>query len=220
MSRVRLHRLGSLLGLLAILMLTLASTVSQELASHHPLGDALAMYCSSEGEGASATHDSKSLHSATGHGQVCPYCSLLAHATELPGSAVVFAAPPMAVPTAVAVASTLVHAILPYTGASARASCFIQTLVQLSLMNRCFAHPASGRLSRMRTTVSNDDWKNQHAYPHQAAGVACARHAPHNGSACSFRPHANGVCALGGWRPRFPATLTVDDPSVGDELDT
>jgi len=39
MYRVRLQRLGSLLGLLAILMVTLAPTVSQVLASQHRLGD-------------------------------------------------------------------------------------------------------------------------------------------------------------------------------------
>jgi hypothetical protein len=121
MYRVRLQRLGSLLGLLAILMLTLAPTVSQVLASHHRLGDALATYCSAEGEVTSATHDSNPSHSATGHGQVCPYCSLLAHATALPGSGIVLAAPLVAVPIVVAFASTLVRAMLVHTKAQPRA---------------------------------------------------------------------------------------------------
>ncbi|WP_028218675.1 DUF2946 domain-containing protein [Paraburkholderia oxyphila] len=121
MYRVRLQRLGSLLGLLAILMVALAPMVSQVLASHHRLGNALATYCSAEGEITSAAHDGQPAHSAKAHWQACPYCSLLAHAPVLPGQAVVLATPLLATPMALAVASRLVRAIRVHTAAQPRA---------------------------------------------------------------------------------------------------
>ena len=121
MYRVRLHRLGSLLGLLAILMVTLAPTVSQVLASHHRLGDALATYCSADGEITSAAHDGHSSHSPTAHWQACPYCGLIAHVPVLPGTPLVLAVPLRSGPMAVAVASAVVRAISVHTVAQSRA---------------------------------------------------------------------------------------------------
>lgn len=121
MYRVRLQRLGSLLGLLAILMVTLAPTVSQVLASHHRLGDALATYCSAEGAMTAAAHDSRPVHSAKGHWQACPYCSLIAHVPVLPGSPLIVALPLLAGPIRVAVVLTVVRAILVHTVAQSRA---------------------------------------------------------------------------------------------------
>jgi len=121
MYRVRLQRLGSLLGLLAILMLSLAPTVSQVLASHHRLGDALATYCSAEGEVTAAAHDGHPAHSAKAHWQACPYCSLIAHVPVLPGSPMLLALPLSAGPMRVAVASAVVRAAFVHTVAQSRA---------------------------------------------------------------------------------------------------
>jgi hypothetical protein len=91
MLRVHLQKLGSLLGLLAILMSTLAPTVSQVLVSDHLLGDALTTYCS-ESSGADASmHDGKPAHSDALHWQACAYCGLLAHVPTLPSVAIAFA---------------------------------------------------------------------------------------------------------------------------------
>jgi hypothetical protein len=87
MFRVRIQKLGSLIGLLAILMAVLAPTISQALASNHRLSDALATYCSVESVGDSSRHDSKAHHSATAHWQACAYCNLLTDLPTLPGGA-------------------------------------------------------------------------------------------------------------------------------------
>jgi hypothetical protein len=89
MLRLRLQKLGSLLGLLAILLSTLAPTVSQTLAAHHRLGDALATYCTAEAA-AGATQDAGP-HAPAQHWQACAYCGLLAHVPVLPGVSVLFA---------------------------------------------------------------------------------------------------------------------------------
>lgn len=75
----RLRKIGSLLGLLAILMTTLAPAVSHALVSHDRLGRALDTFCT-------AGPGSPSPHSAPLHGQACDYCSLLAHSPLLSGS--------------------------------------------------------------------------------------------------------------------------------------
>jgi hypothetical protein len=121
MYRVRLQRLGSLLGLLAILMATLAPSVSQVLASHHRLGDALSTYCSADGETTSAAHEGDPSHSAKAHWQACPYCGLIAHVPVLPGTPLVFGGPLRAGALALAVVSAVVRAVLPHTLAQSRA---------------------------------------------------------------------------------------------------
>jgi hypothetical protein len=64
MFRVRIQKLGSLLGLLAILMTALAPTVSQVLASHHRLNDALVTYYTAESTTGPFGHDGKPAHPA------------------------------------------------------------------------------------------------------------------------------------------------------------
>lgn len=92
MLRLRLQKIGSWLGLLAILMSTLAPTVSQALAAHDRLGDALATYCSADPANSPSAQDSKSSHSPAFHWQACAYCGMLAHVPVLPGTATTFAA--------------------------------------------------------------------------------------------------------------------------------
>jgi hypothetical protein len=121
MLRVRLQKLGSLLGLLAILMTALAPTVSQVLASHHRLSNALATYCSAEATVDSSAHDGKPAHSGTPHWQACPYCSLLAHVPLLPGGVVPLAVMLSVARVAVPHAPIDVRARFVHTAAQPRA---------------------------------------------------------------------------------------------------
>lgn len=102
MFRRRLLKIGSILGLLAILMTSIAPTISHALASHDRLGQALSTYCSADpafseagnnaaGSDAAGNSDSSS-HSGALHSQACAYCGLLAHFPLLTGSTVAFAA--------------------------------------------------------------------------------------------------------------------------------
>lgn len=121
MFRVRIQKLGSLFGLLAILMTVLAPTVSHALASHQQLGSALAAYCSVEGTAEASTPDDKSGHSAAPHWQACAYCSLLAHVPTLPGGGMPLAIAPLLARIAVADAQAEVRATRVYTAALPRA---------------------------------------------------------------------------------------------------
>ncbi|MGV2289699.1 DUF2946 domain-containing protein [Trinickia sp. YCB016] len=90
MFRRRLQKIGSLLGLLAILMSTLAPTVSQALASRDRVDLALAAYCTAQ-PASGDTGDGQSPDShALLHWQACAYCGLLAHVPVLPGVAATF----------------------------------------------------------------------------------------------------------------------------------
>jgi hypothetical protein len=90
MSRTHLRKIGSLLGLLAILMSVLAPTISQTMAAQHRLGDALTTFCtmdpaSMKPASGAPSHDTPD-HSLAQHWQACAYCSLLAHVPVLPGT--------------------------------------------------------------------------------------------------------------------------------------
>jgi hypothetical protein len=73
------HRLGSWIGLLAILMATLAPTISHLLAANR-LPDVL---CSVRAANDDGGHESPQ-HSITGLGDDCGYCSLFAHMPVVP----------------------------------------------------------------------------------------------------------------------------------------
>ncbi|WP_118182675.1 DUF2946 domain-containing protein [Paraburkholderia phosphatilytica] len=110
----RLQKLGSLLGLLAILMATLAPTISQTLAWNHRLDVALDTYCTvSADSDAGAAHGGKTSRSAALHLQACAYCSLLAHVPTVPHAAT---------PLAVALAETRAPAAAPHAAETARFS--------------------------------------------------------------------------------------------------
>ena len=85
MSRLRFRKIGSLLGLLAILLSVLAPTISQTLAAHERLGDALSTFCTVASEPVTSSQDTPD-HSLAHHWQACAYCSLLAHVPVLPGT--------------------------------------------------------------------------------------------------------------------------------------
>lgn len=121
MLRLRLQKIGSLLGLLAILMSTLAPTVSQALAAHDRLGQALATYCSADPDNSQVEKADKSSHAPVWHWQACAYCGMLAHAPVLPGTATVFAAELSVARAPVLVTRDAIHIPLVYTAAQPRA---------------------------------------------------------------------------------------------------
>lgn len=79
------RRVGSYLGLLAILMMTLAPTISHALAHGHEDMQHADMGCPEHDatDGTAHTHDSP--HAPTLHWQSCGYCGLAAHLPMLPG---------------------------------------------------------------------------------------------------------------------------------------
>lgn len=94
MHVARFRKPGSLIGLIAILMMALAPAVSQMMASRYRLVDALAVYCTaSVDEAVVAPADGKPAHGIKAHWQACPYCSFVGHAAALPGRAVAFVVP-------------------------------------------------------------------------------------------------------------------------------
>jgi hypothetical protein len=124
MYRASVRRFASLLGLLAILLVTLAPTVSQVLATHDRLRDALATYCSADTSAASGAHEEDHGHPAAGHWQVCPYCSLIAHMPVLTGNPDAFAAQSATLPTVADLMAITVRGDVIHTVAQSRAPPF------------------------------------------------------------------------------------------------
>jgi hypothetical protein len=80
------RRIGSILGLLAILMATLAPTVSHVLLARQASVDGLlATYCSAHATSDDGATDQAPDHPSAFHWQACAYCGLLAHMPVLPG---------------------------------------------------------------------------------------------------------------------------------------
>ncbi|WP_438499054.1 DUF2946 family protein, partial [Listeria monocytogenes] len=74
----RLRKIGSLIGMLAILMTALAPTISQALTTQARVDALLAGYCSSAPAAGTPSADAAT-KSLQAHLQACGYCSLLAH---------------------------------------------------------------------------------------------------------------------------------------------
>lgn len=121
MFRRRLLKLGSLLGLLAILMTSIAPAVSHALASHDRLGQALSTYCSADPAFSEAGNSHPTPHSDALHGQACGYCGLLAHFPILTGSTVAFAAVVSDTSAPLPVVRVVVRALPLFTNAQPRA---------------------------------------------------------------------------------------------------
>jgi Protein of unknown function (DUF2946) len=81
-----LRKIGSIVGLLAILMTALAPTVSQALAANERVDALLAAYCSAAiHESEPASKDTPlSSHQGVGHWETCGYCNLTAHTPVVP----------------------------------------------------------------------------------------------------------------------------------------
>ncbi|MFL9867471.1 DUF2946 domain-containing protein [Paraburkholderia fungorum] len=110
MLRRHLQKIGSILGLLAILMATLAPTVSQALSAQERLDAALVDHCSAQTDAlaSSGTHDSLDSHSLAFHWEACGYCGLLAHFPVVPP-----------VPLAFATQAAFTHTVVVHTSVSA-----------------------------------------------------------------------------------------------------
>ncbi|GBH26264.1 DUF2946 domain-containing protein [Burkholderia vietnamiensis] len=87
----RLRKIVSLIGMLAILMTTLAPTISQALTTQHRVDALPAGYCTAGPSDADHGHAASS-KSLPAHLQACGYCSLLAHTPALPAPELTFAA--------------------------------------------------------------------------------------------------------------------------------
>ncbi|TDN62021.1 DUF2946 domain-containing protein [Paraburkholderia sp. BL10I2N1] len=120
LSRVY-RRIGSLLGLLAILMATLAPTVSQTLAAtrtdHSMTGGHCSMPSMQHQSPDSDTHPGSTMSD----GQACGYCSLLAHMPVIPGVQAAFAVTIRAIQHPVATRFESVRLVEPLTPAQPRA---------------------------------------------------------------------------------------------------
>jgi hypothetical protein len=80
-----LRKIGSIIGLLAVLMTTLAPTVSQALAANTRVESQLSVYCSaSTGLRTQAGGRTASHQGGIGHWEACGYCSLAAHVPVMP----------------------------------------------------------------------------------------------------------------------------------------
>ncbi|HZZ12650.1 MAG TPA: DUF2946 domain-containing protein [Paraburkholderia sp.] len=129
MLRRHLRKIGSILGLLAILMATLAPTVSQALSGHDRLDVALADLCSAQnGESAhgvaapdAAAGAPNSSHTPTLHLEACGYCGLLAHCPVVPPVPLAFATQAAFAYAAVVHASVTRPSIAPVRSAQPRA---------------------------------------------------------------------------------------------------
>lgn len=118
----RLHlKIGSLLGLLAILMATLAPAVSQTLAASRD-GTALpASLCSAQSPPDDASNSLDASHSLASHLQACGYCNLLIHMPALPGVQPAFAIAAWEIQHRIATRFESVRRVLPFVAAQPRA---------------------------------------------------------------------------------------------------
>ncbi|WP_175690083.1 DUF2946 domain-containing protein [Burkholderia anthina] len=116
----RLRKIGSLIGMLAILMTALAPTISQALTTQGRVDALLAGYCTAgPAAGNDRTHaSSKSLQA---HLQACGYCSLLTHTPALPAPELTFAAHVRVIQHRTATRFESLRRALPLTAAQPRA---------------------------------------------------------------------------------------------------
>ena len=120
----RFHRkIGSILGLLAILLATLAPTISQAVAAKRGAYDPAAALCSTHTASPADTQEDNptDAHTLASHWHACGYCSLLTHVPVLPGSPPAFT--PIAAAEAQRVATRFesVALIPPFEAAQPRA---------------------------------------------------------------------------------------------------
>jgi Protein of unknown function (DUF2946) len=117
------RKAGALLGLFAILMATLAPTISQAMAPRD-VGLLMDWVCSAQ---ATPEHqgESKSVaHTLSDHWQACGYCSLLAHIPPAPGVQPTFATTVWAIQHRIATRFEHVRRVEAFTAAQPRAPPF------------------------------------------------------------------------------------------------
>jgi DUF2946 family protein len=111
------QKIGSLLGLFAILMATLAPTISQTLAASRHL-DALCSAQALPDDGAGSFPGS---HTQMSHGDACAYCSLLAHVPVVPSVQIPFSVTIWLIEHRRAVRFDTVRRVEPLTSSQPRA---------------------------------------------------------------------------------------------------
>jgi hypothetical protein len=120
----RFHRkIGSILGLLAILMATLAPTISQAIAASRGAYDPAAALCPAQTASPPDTRedDPADAHILASHWHACGYCSLLAHFPVLPASPSTFALTVAAIEQRIATRLKSVALVAPFKTAQPRA---------------------------------------------------------------------------------------------------
>ena len=122
------RKIGSVIGLLAILMTTLAPTVSQAIAARDGSLNALNALnpldtlCTSQPTSAADPHDGQAdAHSLAAHLHACGYCSLLTHLPVLPGAFTTFTLSTGSVAPPRAIRFESVELITPFKAAQPRA---------------------------------------------------------------------------------------------------
>lgn len=121
------RKLGGLLGLFAILMATLAPTISHTLAAGRAHDDLAGMHCdmpSMQHDTPSDEADSDRHSTLSGDMQDCGYCSLLAHLPVMPSVQALFAVTIRAIQQRVAVRFNSVRRIETFNSAQPRAPPF------------------------------------------------------------------------------------------------
>jgi Protein of unknown function (DUF2946) len=118
----RFHRkIGSILGLLAILMATLAPTVSQALAASRRVNTVSSAHCSMPSMQDHAPDIKSGPPSLMSDGQTCCYCGLLAHMPVVPSVQAPFAITVRAIAHRVTTRFESVRRIVPLTSSQPRA---------------------------------------------------------------------------------------------------
>ncbi|MGF6807366.1 hypothetical protein OKW30_002492 [Paraburkholderia sp. Clong3] len=115
------RKLGSYLGLLAILMATLAPTVSQALADRNEAGLPSASLCSAHSTPGNPPGNEDTSHSLAAHWHACGYCNLIAHMPVLPSVQPEFAVTVWAIQHRVATRFESIRRVEPLASAQPRA---------------------------------------------------------------------------------------------------
>ncbi|NTZ85207.1 DUF2946 domain-containing protein [Burkholderia metallica] len=124
MSALFRKKMGSILGLLAILMATLAPTVSQSLSSEHQFDAVSGAFCTTRDSADIAAPDHSPLPEKAAHWQACAYCGLLADMPALLGGTTGFAPTDWAVHPASATTFQALHSAFHFAAAQPRAPPF------------------------------------------------------------------------------------------------
>ncbi|WP_175108439.1 DUF2946 domain-containing protein [Pararobbsia alpina] len=115
------RKIGSFLGLLAILMVTFAPTISQAVAASRDLSALPDALCSAHATSDHQQDNTPDPHSIAAHWQACGYCNLLAHMPALPTVQATFAATVWAIQHRIATRFESVRRIASFTAAQPRA---------------------------------------------------------------------------------------------------
>lgn len=115
------RKIGSLLGLLAILMATLAPTISHTLAADLERTAMPPVHCDMPSMQGEAHGEKAGQHPLMSNGQDCGYCGLLAHMPTVPSVPALFSVTVQVIQHRVATRFESVRRVEPLTSAQPRA---------------------------------------------------------------------------------------------------